>query len=101
MPEDRGEESGRERCALLEYRKRERRRVPAPLFTGRLPAATIAPLVIAMRPHDHHPARMIIARLNDDQRSGMIRVVVGAVITRVIRPANHDLPGEVWIAETQ
>ena len=57
-----------------------------------------------MRPH-HHDALAVIARSDDDYRDAVIiravGVIVGTRVSMVIRPADHDLPVEIGIAETE
>src|SRR5258705_13948087 len=57
--------------------------------------------VTTMRPHDDHAWRVVVARSDDDHRRGMVAVVVRACVAMVIRPADHDLSGEVRVSKTQ
>src|SRR5712664_3500061 len=103
MPWGLGEGNDRGICALLEYRKRTEAPVWRRLFSGlpNLPAAMISAPVATMRPHDDHAWRVVVARSEDDHRSGTVTVGVGVRIARVIRSANEKLSGEVRISKTQ
>src|SRR6185295_11350416 len=58
--------------------------------------------VTTMRPHHDHAWRAVVARFDDDHRSGTVAVVVvGVRIARVVRSANDNLSAEVRVSKTQ
>src|SRR5262245_2004766 len=94
----RGGESGRERYALREYRRGTRTRSPSELL---LPAAMIAAAVIAMPPDHDQAGRGIVSRRDDNDGCGLIPVVIRMRVARVIRSADHELPGEIRVTESE